>query len=253
MRNAELMRRLEAFEIGREECALPFAARLARENGWRRDYAKRVITEYKRFVYLVAAGDGELTPSDEVDQAWHLHLLYTRSYWKELCGGLLGRELHHLPTRGGSAEGARFAAQYRATLEFYAREFGHPPPADIWPDVAARFRQADRFQRVNVAHRLLLPRPPRWLGRLAAVSLALPLLVSCALGSADEDPWFWVKTGLGIAAAIYLVKKLNDWLGGSGGGGGGGFGCGGDSGCGSWGDGGDSGCGGSGCGGCGGD
>jgi len=244
------MRRLEAFELDDGEQALPFAARLARENGWDHGYATRVIDEYRRFVYLVATGDGELTPSDEVDQAWHLHLVYTRSYWKRMCGGILGRELHHLPTRGGRAEGERFAAQYAATLADYEREFGHPPPADIWPGVEARFRGADRFLRVNTVRQLVLPRPPAWLGRLAAVAALIPVLVACTRADGGEDEWFWLKATIGIVAIVYLVKKLDDWFGGGRGGGGSG-GCGGDAGCGSFG--GDSGCGGSGCGGCGGD
>ena len=32
-------------------------------------------------------------PSDEVDQAWHLHLVYTRSYWGEFCPNVLGKPL----------------------------------------------------------------------------------------------------------------------------------------------------------------
>ncbi len=250
MKNPELMLRLDRFEIGAGDCALPFAARLARENGWRHDYAECVIAEYKRFIYLVAVGDRELTPSDQVDQTWHLHLLYTRSYWKHLCGELLGRELHHVPTQGGAAERTRFAAQYRETLAFYESELGQPPPTDIWPDVASRFRNADRFVRVNAAHHVVLRRPPSWSGSLLAVAFMMAALASCSSQGEGRDPWFWIKTGIGVAAVIYLAKKLNDWLGGSRGG----SGCGGDAGCGSWhDDGGDGGCGDSGCGGCGGD
>src|SRR5262245_38242781 len=80
---------------------LPFAARLARENGWSRSYADRVIAEYKRFVYLAVTGTWPVCPSEDVDAAWHLHLTYTRSYWDRFCGKVLGRLLHHDPTKGG--------------------------------------------------------------------------------------------------------------------------------------------------------
>ena len=47
----------------------------------------------------------------------------------------LGRPLHHDPNPGGAGETARHRAQYRETLAHYARVFGAPPPADLWPDV----------------------------------------------------------------------------------------------------------------------
>jgi hypothetical protein len=51
-----LLAELEAFEID-EPVAFPFSARLARENGWSHDHSRRVIAEYKRFVWLaVRAG-----------------------------------------------------------------------------------------------------------------------------------------------------------------------------------------------------
>jgi hypothetical protein len=32
-----------------------------------------------------------VTPSEQVDQVWHLHLTYTRSYWDEFCPNVLGQ------------------------------------------------------------------------------------------------------------------------------------------------------------------
>ena len=92
-----------------------------------------MIAEYKKFVFLAATSPRPVTPSDAVDQAWHLHLLYTESYWSELCGAVLGRPLHHGPTRGGDAEQRKFGDWYAATLERYEHAFGAPPPRDIWP------------------------------------------------------------------------------------------------------------------------
>ena len=101
-----LSERLAAFELDDPAADLPFSARLARENTWSRDYARRVVREYLRFVQLAMEAGHPVTPSEEVDQAWHLHMVYTRSYWERLCGGVLKKPLHHDPTRGGKAEGA---------------------------------------------------------------------------------------------------------------------------------------------------
>ena len=102
----DLWRRLEAFQLDDASASLTFTRRLARENDWEPAYARRVVDEYKRFVFLAMTAGHEVTPSDEVDQAWHLHLTYTRSYWGGLCGEVLGRPLHHGPTKGGADEGA---------------------------------------------------------------------------------------------------------------------------------------------------
>ena len=61
-----------------------FTARLAKENGWKLSFARRVVEEYRRFLFLAAAAEHPVSPPDAIDQAWHLHLLYTRSYWENL-------------------------------------------------------------------------------------------------------------------------------------------------------------------------
>jgi hypothetical protein len=157
----DLWRRLEAFELDDPAASLSFTRRLARENDWEFFYAARVVDEYKRFVFLAMTAGHEVTPSDEVDQAWHLHLTYTRSYWGELCGEVLGRPLHHGPTKGGKAEGDRFEEQYEATLASYRQVFGIEPPPDIWPPSVVRFGEAADFVRVNSQRVWLVPKPWR--------------------------------------------------------------------------------------------
>ncbi len=149
--------RLAALDLDGSD-ALSFSGRLARDNGWAPGFARRVVLEYKRFVFLAATCGHPVTPSDEVDQAWHLHLVYTRSYWDELCGQVLGFPLHHGPTKGGAAEGGKFADWYAATLASYRAAFGAEPPADIWPPAAVRFGEAPFFRRINVRRYWLLPR-----------------------------------------------------------------------------------------------
>lgn len=84
-------------------------------------------------MFLICASGQQLTPSDQVDQVWHLHLLYTKSYWGEFCETIPGRKVHHMPTRGGQQESARFHDLYRQTLDIYQHFFGQATPGDIWP------------------------------------------------------------------------------------------------------------------------
>jgi hypothetical protein len=150
--------RIKGFALDDPGSPQPFSQRLARENGWSRHFACRVIEEYKRFCYLAMTAGHSVSPSEDVDQAWHLHLLYTESYWTDFCGEVLGRPLHHGPTRGGADEGAKFHDWYEKTLASYRRVFGAAPPADIWPASQERFADVQAFRRVNTADYWLVPK-----------------------------------------------------------------------------------------------
>lgn len=161
-----LIAALEAFRIDdAEHPAWSFAQRLAHENRWKRAYAERVIVEYKRFLALSQLAGHVVCPSEQIDQAWHLHLLYTRSYWDRLCDGVLGRPLHHSPSTGGPAEHAKHVDLYERTLASYRRLFHAEPPADIWPCAARRFGRDTEAARVVTADHVILEKA--WLGKLA--------------------------------------------------------------------------------------
>jgi hypothetical protein len=154
-----LRERIEFFQLDDPESSLPFTSRLAREQGWTHAFAARVVAEYRRFLYLAMVAGHPVTPSEEVDQAWHLHLVYTKSYWQGLCRDVLGRDLHHEPTAGGAAEGEKFVDWYARTLESYRMTFGEPPPAEVWPDPARRFANASAGRWIDSSRFWLVPRP----------------------------------------------------------------------------------------------
>src|SRR5688572_28429037 len=133
--HADLLQRLEKFSLDSADASFPFSSRLAKENRWPLAYSHRVIAEYKRFAFLAVAAGHPVSPSEAVDEAWHLHLTYTQSYWKEFCPQVLQMPLHHQPTKGGSAEKEKFEDWYARTLQSYRIFFGEPP-ADIWPSPA---------------------------------------------------------------------------------------------------------------------
>ena len=155
----ELYARLQTFSLDQPGAQFSFSQRLAQENCWSFVYTCRVIEEYKKFAFLAVAAGHPVTPSDQVDQVWHLHLTYTRSYWETFCPKVLRTPLHHEPTQGGSAEQGKFTDWYSRTLESYKQFFREDPPADIWPDLSDRFGPEIEFVRVNLRHSWLLPKP----------------------------------------------------------------------------------------------
>ena len=115
-----------------------FACRLAEEQAWTRGYALAVTDEYRRFLALAGVSPQPVTPSRDVDAAWHLHMTRTREYAR-MSQECFGRFLHHEASAGGGDERARYSAQYEATLARYREVFGSEPPQDIWPSAEQRF------------------------------------------------------------------------------------------------------------------
>lgn len=203
-----------------------------------------------------------VTPSDAVDQAWHLHLTYTKSYWVDLCQNTLHKEIHHNPTKGGNSEAEKFDDYYTDSFKLYQDNFGTKPPADIWPDNETRFSDIN-FQRVNISKYVLVKAWAITALKIIAFVLFLVLAIACLpfiMDNADtlETPFIIILFCATAGFVAYHNKDTND---GTGGCNGGGSGCNNDSGHGH-GDGGShgghgcgsgcSGCSGSGCSGCGG-
>lgn len=194
-----LYEKLKIFPLDFAEASYPFSRRLRMENGWSEEFTRRVLSEYRRFLFLAGACGHQVAPPDAIDQAWHLHMVYTRSYWDELCGETLGFPLHHGPTRGGQVEADKFTDWYAKTLESYRTWFGEEPPADIWHSPAERFqKERNRFQRVNLSENWVIPkRLPR---------LAPGVAVVMILGSL---PFTWgASSGAGVYIAISIIALL---------------------------------------------
>lgn len=204
---AALRERLAAYRIDDPQAAFPFSARLARENGWSRGYTLRVLEEYHRFLYLAMTAGHPVSPSQQVDEAWHLHLLYTRSYWDELVPDVLRRPLHHGPTRGGGAERAKFDDWYARTLASYRAAFGAAPPADIWPAPEARFAPAAAPTRqVSTATHWVIRKPSfRGFSRTSTAMGLVALLAGCAaIGERGAGGWFMILAA-GAVIAIFSI------------------------------------------------
>lgn len=154
----ELWTRIQEFEVDDPSASFTFSERLAKENHWSIEYTLRCIDEYKRFMFLLCCSDQPLTPSDQVDQVWHLHLIYTRSYWEDFCGSILGKDIHHVPTEGGITEKDKFSDLYENTLSFYRSMFGGNAPSDIWPEGLKRFADIS-FRRVNTRKNWIIKKP----------------------------------------------------------------------------------------------
>jgi len=193
--------RLNNHEFDHSSDALGFVDRLARDNGWAKSFATRVVQDYRRFCFLAVYADHPVTPSDEVDQAWHLHLTYSRDYWEIFCPEVLGMSLHHGPTKGGPEEDIKYRYWYQQTLESYAKKF-EKPDVDIWPEPAKRFADTDSFERLNTVGLKFV--------KQASINLAAPvsvvvLAISSMFALAGNDFAYGFTVALGFFTALLVI------------------------------------------------
>src|SRR5688500_5011165 len=152
-----------------------------------------------------------MCPSEDVDQVWHLHLTFTRSYWEDLCPRVLGRSLHHGPTRGGPQEREKHHRMYEQTLESYRRFFGEAPPAGLWPPVEQRFTAAAQYVRVNRRTAWVVNKP-RWL--MGVMVVIASSTAGCeSRGSVFEYSGgdFLAFFGCLLAGLVVLIALLRAW------------------------------------------
>ncbi|GGS16467.1 hypothetical protein GCM10008961_05090 [Deinococcus knuensis] len=190
--------------------------RAAQEHGWGPAFTECVAQEYRRFLILAATAGHPVTPSRAVDALWHEHLTFTRDYWERLTP-LLPAPLHHEPATGEAGD-TDFAAQYRRTLDSYARVFGEVAPVDVWPDPAVRDTGTAPARiaggaRVSALLLAVLAGGAAWLtflsthvGGLIGLGVFLVTLILCATAQAGsagtprrepESVWSWLSVDLG--------------------------------------------------------
>lgn len=212
-----LWTKIQRFQLDDPAVKFTFSDRVARENGWSKRYALRVIEEYKKFIFLCCTTKTGVTPSDPVDQVWHLHLTYTQSYWIDFCQQTLGREIHHNPTKGGQQEAEKFDGFYTQSCQLYIDKFGQEPPTDIWQSNDVRFSDIDS-QRVNRKRYWLVRKPTipqkRQLALLGVAVLSLVFVQATGL------IWVFILAGAFVFFIFLRAIKNNQESGGSSGNGG---------------------------------
>jgi hypothetical protein len=101
--------------------------RLVAKHKWRPAEAAEAAKVYRRFLYLVKKyGDSSrLSPSEEIDEFWHYHILDTERYIKD-CEMIFGKYLNHYPgkfTSQGAVYDPLHEEGFARTQDFYYQEF----------------------------------------------------------------------------------------------------------------------------------
>lgn len=129
----ELWEKIQNFSLDDPYSSYPFSKKLAQQNNWSDSFTQKAIEEYKKFIFLCCISPTGASPSEIVDEVWHLHLTYTKNYWIDFCRNTLNQDIHHHPSKGGLAEKEKHVNWYEETLRLYQTTFGMLPPAAFWP------------------------------------------------------------------------------------------------------------------------
>ena len=140
-------------------------------------------------------------------------MIYTHSYWVDLCKGVLKKKFHHGPTKGGVVEKVKYDNQYDYTLQIYKEELGYDAPKDIWPNKEERFGNIE-FRRVSTRDNIILNKKSVFnymTGFLIGIVLTLSGFIFMSVKSTDDEAsnvveiFMWV---IGIAFAIFVIRGI---------------------------------------------
>jgi hypothetical protein len=121
----------------------PVVAQLVNYQGWTTERAAAAERRYRRFFYMkVALPEGMASPTPEIDEFWHQHIINTRQY-KPDCQHVVGRFVHHdFLSLDDPAQVRELSAVWLATWVCYETLFEEPYEETIgaallqrWPKV----------------------------------------------------------------------------------------------------------------------
>lgn len=111
------------------ELDLSLVGRKVQKNqGWDEERLEQAMRDYRQYLYLLQRYPNHpLCPSDDIDQMWHQHILFTVKYAED-CQDIFGYFQHHHPYFGLSrADKANVAQNVRLTISLFEKEFGEAP------------------------------------------------------------------------------------------------------------------------------
>lgn len=71
--------------------------RLLLKHKWSEKRADAAIGGYRQYLYLTQMYGKPISPTGDIDEVWHEHILHTNKYSLD-CNFLFGKFLHHFPT-----------------------------------------------------------------------------------------------------------------------------------------------------------
>lgn len=199
----ELWEKIQTFQLDDPASAFPFSKKLAQQNRWTTAFTDRAIEEYKKFIYLCCISPNGASPSVIVDEVWHMHLTYTDNYWNAFCKKILLKDIHHHPSKGGTAEKHKHVNWYSGTISLYEKEFNQVPPADIWP--------AEQPSTIDIEENIYEPGFLKTVVTIFTAAVVIYITVLNLFRTKGPDFLsYYIVLCIGGLAALYILQKHKD-------------------------------------------
>ncbi len=121
-----------------------------KEYGWEPSFAGKVVYEYKRFMYLKSK-DPNCSPSDHIDQFWHVHILYTESYAR-FCMENFGKFIHHNPDMSLDQKARK--ERIGRTIKLYMLTYPSITYPEIW-NINLELANVDLTKKVSTSNQTI--------------------------------------------------------------------------------------------------
>ncbi|TAF32145.1 MAG: hypothetical protein EAZ57_09905 [Cytophagales bacterium] len=180
-----------------------FADRLCKEQNWTADFTNLCLQEYLKFMCLASIKPSAV-PSKAIDEVWHLHLIYTKSYWADFLPNYTGKTIHHEPEEPNQTPKTGGRNAYQETLDSYQALFGAYPKA-IWhykKPIATKDTSAPVPQKSFI----------RQIAQRFWIVSVISLLALMNIQASESDVWFIIIFALlvifvPILFTIFAMKK----------------------------------------------
>ncbi|MEM7724932.1 MAG: glycine-rich domain-containing protein-like [Cyanobacteria bacterium P01_A01_bin.45] len=107
--------------------------------GWTHRQTKRAIARYRMFLYLIFLfPDTTLSPTKEIDEVWHAHILVDTQRYMQDCLHLYGYILHHRTSNStDSMDNHNHQKTFEQTKKLFEKVFGMGTFGDMNIAIAA--------------------------------------------------------------------------------------------------------------------
>jgi len=102
----------------------PIIQRLIKRKKWTLRKAYEIAKLYRNFLYIGKKyGDKKISPSQQIDDFWHEHVLDTKKYHED-CNKIFGHYLHHNPANESKIT-PEYKQGFERLQELHKQEFGY--------------------------------------------------------------------------------------------------------------------------------
>ena len=112
--------------------------------------ANKWLLEYRKFLVLVYFSNGDVYPSEQVDQVWRLHASYTQHY-RLTYQTFLERDFKYFDPNGYYHDTSNKGVFYSNSLSLYKAIFLIDTPGEVWETPENRFAPKNiEFMNINL-------------------------------------------------------------------------------------------------------